>query len=97
MEAELREYGALSLNAKQEGTRVLDSEKGVAVRYKGQDVEEVAEESGDEEVDIDYNLAKNLLESFKSQAGLAGPAGNLMGMMGMKLPRDEDEELEEQK
>ena len=45
----------------------------------------------DEEVDIDYNLAKNLLESFKSQAGMAGPAGNILGMMGMQLPRDEED------
>ncbi|KAI0517693.1 SGT1-domain-containing protein [Xylaria bambusicola] len=94
MEAELREYGALGLDVKQEGTRALNSEKDLAVQYKGEDAEEAVEDSGDEEVDIDYNLAKNLLESFKSQAGLAGPAGNLMGMMGMKLPRDEDEDEE---
>lgn len=48
----------------------------------------------DEEVDIDFNLAKNLLESFKSQAGTAGPGGNLLGMMGIRLPRDDkDEEI----
>lgn len=44
-----------------------------------------------EEIDIDYNLAKNLLESFKSQGGAAGPGGNLLGLMGMHLPRDEDD------
>jgi hypothetical protein len=94
----------------------------------------------DEEIGIDFNLAKNLLESFKSQgkiisiphphlsfvqelgarklpgsfhssqkpsspdprwsleidfksqAGMAGPGGNLLGLMGMQLPRDEDSE-----
>jgi hypothetical protein len=50
---------------------------------------EVAGDS-DEEVDIDYNLAKNLLESFKSQGGMAGPTGNLLGLMGVQLPRDEE-------
>ncbi|KAI9901376.1 hypothetical protein N3K66_003193 [Trichothecium roseum] len=44
----------------------------------------------DGEVNIDYNLAKNLLESFKSQGGMPGPTGNLLGMMGLQLPRDED-------
>lgn len=42
-------------------------------------------------IDIDYNLAKNLLESFKSQHGAAGPGGNLLGLIGMRLPRDDDD------
>lgn len=36
-----------------------------------------------------YQLAKNLLESFKGQAGAAGPTGNLMASLGFMLPRDE--------
>jgi hypothetical protein len=48
-------------------------------------------ESADEEVDVDYALAKNLLESFKSQGGMAGPASNILGMLGIQLPRDEDD------
>ena len=52
--------------------------------------QEEDESPDDEQVDINYNLAKNLLESFKSQGGLAGPAGNILGLMGMQLPRDED-------
>lgn len=47
-------------------------------------------ESDTDDVDIDYNLARNLLESFKSQHGTAGPGGNLLGLMGMRLPRDDD-------
>ncbi len=54
-----------------------------------------SDDDGDGGVDIDYNLAKNLLESFKSQAGAAGPAGNLLSMMGIVLPRDEDDEEDE--
>lgn len=50
------------------------------------------EESEDEEVDIDYNLAKNLLESFNGQAGLAGPVGTMLADMGLQLPRNEDDE-----
>ena len=39
----------------------------------------------------DYNLIKNFLESFKSQAGLSGPVSNLAGRLqpGWQLPRDE--------
>ena len=41
----------------------------------------------DADVDIDFNLARNLLESFKGQAGMPGPTGNLMGLMGLRLPQ----------
>ncbi|KAF8489579.1 SGT1 protein-domain-containing protein [Gautieria morchelliformis] len=43
----------------------------------------------DEESPIDYTLMKNFLESFKSQQGLPGPVGNLIGRLGGQLPRDE--------
>lgn len=50
----------------------------------------------DEEADgssVDYNLIKNFLESFKSQAGLPGPVGSLAGRLqpGWTLPRDESQ------
>lgn len=48
-------------------------------------------EGDTDDVDIDYNLAKNLLESFKGQQGAAGPGGNLLGLIGMRLPRDDDD------
>lgn len=48
-----------------------------------------SDEDEEGEGDIDYALLKNLLASFKGQAGTAGPAGNMMGLMGMNLPRDE--------
>jgi hypothetical protein len=55
------------------------------------------EHDEDDEVDldaagsIDYNLIKNFLESFKSQAGLSGPVSNLAGRLqpGWGLPRDD--------
>ena len=37
-------------------------------------------------VDVDFNLVKNMLASYSSQAGLAGPASNLLGLMGVQLP-----------
>lgn len=37
---------------------------------------------------MDYNLVKNFLESFQSQGGFGGPAGNLSGRLGYALPRD---------
>ncbi|GAA5900978.1 hypothetical protein JCM5296_004944 [Sporobolomyces johnsonii] len=40
---------------------------------------------------MDYNLVKNFLESFQSQGGFAGPAGNLSGRLGFKMPRDAEE------
>ncbi|KAI0414595.1 SGT1 protein-domain-containing protein [Xylaria grammica] len=101
MEAELKELGALKLDVDPERAKVLGLKETVVHKGKGKgkgkDAEEAGGESDDDEVNIDYNLAKNLLESFKSQAGLAGPAGNLLGIMGMKLPRDEDEGSEDGK
>lgn len=47
------------------------------------------DEDQDKETSIDYTLMKNFLESFKSQQGLPGPVGNLIGRMGWQLPRDE--------
>jgi hypothetical protein len=49
------------------------------------------EEDLDAEGNIDYNLIKNFLESFKSQAGLSGPVSNLAGRLqpGWGLPRDD--------
>ena len=39
-------------------------------------------------VDVDINLVQNLLESHTSQQGLAGPATNILGSMGIRLPHD---------
>jgi hypothetical protein len=48
-------------------------------------------DSDEEEGGADYALIKNFLESFKSQAGLAGPVSNLAGRLqgGWTMPRDE--------
>ncbi|KAF7545648.1 hypothetical protein G7Z17_g9017 [Cylindrodendrum hubeiense] len=100
-EAELNQHGALKLDPTTEKKpRVKDSSASAeSTGTSSKDVtqqEDGEEEDSEEEVDIDYNLAKNLLESFKSQAGMAGPTGNLLGMMGFQLPRDEDDGEEEE-
>ncbi len=41
-------------------------------------------------VDLDLNLVQNLLASYSSQEGLAGPVTNLIGGMGLTLPDDQD-------
>lgn len=41
--------------------------------------------------DVDLGLAQNMLEAFKGQAGMGGPAGNMLKAMGVNLPRDEDD------
>ncbi|KAM5388925.1 hypothetical protein ACJA88_000789 [Fusarium oxysporum] len=93
-EAELNEHGALKLDPVEKQPRLKDAtQKGGESSLA--DIKE-EEENSEEEVDIDYNLAKNLLESFKSQAGMAGPTGNLLGMMGFQLPRDEEDENEKE-
>ncbi|KAG9236058.1 SGT1 protein-domain-containing protein, partial [Amylocarpus encephaloides] len=92
MEAELNEAGALNLDPAPSKAPALNF---ASLTKKQKDVFESEDESGDDGIDIDFNLAKNLLESFKSQAGMPGPGGNLMGMMGMQLPRDEDDEGKE--
>ena len=75
---------------------VKEKGKGKAVAIKDDDDEfpmgpgEEELSSDDEEFnDVDLGLAKNMLESFKGQVGMAGPAGNLMRAMGVNMPRDE--------
>ncbi|KAL8375762.1 hypothetical protein RB595_007063 [Gaeumannomyces hyphopodioides] len=95
MEAELNEHGVLRLDStpgKKQGALEGKGagQKGSSSRADAQAGED-SDDGSDDEVDIDYNLAKNLLESFKGQAGVAGPAGNILSMLGMSLPRDEDD------
>jgi hypothetical protein len=104
MEAELNGFGALNLDPtprKIRATRL--SGKGKAkVNSKGKGVESGEEEQDEddddeeEELGIDFNLAKNMLESFKGQIGTSGPAGNLMGLLNVKMPRDEPDGKKDQ-
>ncbi|GFN89302.1 protein ecdysoneless homolog [Plakobranchus ocellatus] len=40
-------------------------------------------------VNIDLNVVKNTLESYKAQQGLPGPASNILAGFGLKLPDDD--------
>lgn len=95
MESELQNAGALRLDRASAAEKASSRSEADDAGTKGLDhPSHVADEGSDtenEDLDIDYNLAKNLLESFKSQGGEAGPGGNLMGLMGMHIPRDEED------
>ena len=98
MGSELKSAGALEMDPLPK----LDSFNHHPLSTKYRDVEDSPsgaqdeeECEDDEEVKMNYNLAKNLLESFKSQGGVAGPGGNLMGLMGLRFPRDEEDSLKE--
>ena len=41
------------------------------------------------EVDVDFNMVKNLLASYSAQQGLAGPTSTLLGALGISLPDDD--------
>ncbi|KAJ4412021.1 hypothetical protein N0V82_008900 [Gnomoniopsis sp. IMI 355080] len=95
MATELQEHGALQLDPTPKKLSALtDKGKERAVNPTNRTTAEGADddEREDGDVDIDYNLAKNLLESFKGQAGLMGPVGTMLADLGIRLPRDEDDE-----
>ena len=86
LEAELRESGALDLSGGDAKARKLKD------GTTAEDSDLSSDDGEFDDNDIDINLAKNLLESFKAQAGMAGPTGNLMGLMGARMPRDDRNE-----
>ena len=51
-----------------------------------EDAEAAADRAALRPVDVDLNLVNSLLASYGEQAGLAGPAGNLAGLLGLRLP-----------
>ncbi|KAJ3262023.1 hypothetical protein HK103_003866 [Boothiomyces macroporosus] len=53
----------------------------------GKDFESIRGVDGEDEIDVDLNLMKNMLESFSAQNGLAGPTSNLIGSLGLNLPK----------
>ncbi|KAG0176620.1 hypothetical protein DFQ29_005886 [Apophysomyces sp. BC1021] len=58
---------------------------------KATENEDEDEEDESAPVDVQLNLVKNVLESFKSQQGLPGPAGNILSQFGVALPTDNEE------
>ncbi|KAL5473969.1 hypothetical protein EMCRGX_G028539 [Ephydatia muelleri] len=43
-------------------------------------------QSSPQPVDIDFNLVKNLLDSYGAQEGMAGPASNILQSLGVDIP-----------
>ncbi|CAK7273924.1 hypothetical protein SEPCBS57363_005899 [Sporothrix epigloea] len=95
-ESELRGHGALLLSSPKRGRELKPSSLGKVITADGETSDGAPDSSleSDDEVDVDVNLVKNLLESFKGQEGMSGPAGNILSMLGLALPRDEDDEEE---
>ncbi|CAG8948630.1 unnamed protein product [Penicillium salamii] len=84
MEAELQGTGILDLKQRQQN---LSDEAGAS---KGKAASTSKPDNLDDEDDnININLAKNLLESLQSQGGVSGPAGNMLSMMNMRMPKDD--------
>ncbi|OQE10858.1 hypothetical protein PENVUL_c003G00625 [Penicillium vulpinum] len=84
MEAELKGTGVLDLSRRPHefSSRKAGSSKGKAAKVSNED-----EDDEDEDENININLAKNLLESLQGQAGASGPAGNMLSMMNMRMPK----------
>ncbi|KAK4693712.1 hypothetical protein P7C71_g3739, partial [Lecanoromycetidae sp. Uapishka_2] len=90
VETELREAGALDLDQTQTHDGSKSQPSLIRASSESPNIETTAEGGPDgDDLDIDFNLAKNLLESFKSQGGASGPGSNLIGLMGLRVPRDE--------
>ncbi|CAI7592053.1 hypothetical protein N7533_006817 [Penicillium manginii] len=84
MEAELKGTGVLDLNRKQQKLTAEVSSQNQTGESSGANVEEE-----DEDENVNINLAKNLLEALQGQAGTAGPAGNMLSMMNLRMPKDD--------
>lgn len=91
MEAELRGTGALDLNRRPEeqssdNTASIKGQKGASSDDKPEE-DRVLEESDDPNI----NLVKNMLESIQGQGGGTGPAGNMLSMMDLPIPKADKE------
>ncbi|KAF2219896.1 SGT1 protein-domain-containing protein, partial [Elsinoe ampelina] len=91
MERELKGKGALDIGDLKK--RAESGEQRSLMKGKAPErIEELDELSSDddmEENEVDVELLRNVLESFKGQAGLTGPASSMLASMGIQLPRDE--------
>ncbi|KAG6148319.1 hypothetical protein E4U35_000270 [Claviceps purpurea] len=89
-EAELEHHGALKLDHS-DSPCARETNPMHSHRRLGQPSGSSSAASDTGAISVDFHLAQNILESFKSQAGMAGPASNLLGLMGITLPRDEED------
>ncbi|KAJ3196339.1 hypothetical protein HK101_009255 [Irineochytrium annulatum] len=92
MDMSLEEY-MCAMDQELAGTKVGASFKGGrqgSARGAGAENEAAADLAEEDQapVDVDYNLVRNLLQSFSAQEGMPGPASNILGRLGLSLPRD---------
>ncbi|CCG80740.1 putative Regulatory factor Sgt1 [Taphrina deformans PYCC 5710] len=79
MDAELSSHGLTSTSTRQDN----DKDENL----DGEDL--------DDDLKIDFTLAKNMLESMKSEGGMSGPAAGLLSRMGISVPRNDEDEDED--
>ncbi|KAF4556300.1 SGT1-like protein [Elsinoe fawcettii] len=91
MERELKGRGGLDIGELKK--RAESGDQRALMKGKGpermQELEELSSDDDMEENEVDVELLRNVLESFKGQAGLSGPASSMMAAMGIQMPRDE--------
>ncbi|KAJ5095604.1 hypothetical protein NUU61_004960 [Penicillium alfredii] len=85
MEAELRGTGVLDLHRRQQQL----SEKEGTSKEKTAETSGLVDDLENEDENVNINLAKNLLESLQGQAGTSGPAGNMLSMLNLPIPKDD--------
>ncbi|XP_025069941.1 protein ecdysoneless homolog [Alligator sinensis] len=73
--------------------KMVSSAKAVVSQgsYSNLEDDSGAEDGDTTPVDVDMNLVTNLLESYSAQAGLSGPASNILQSMGVHLPDNMDQ------
>lgn len=84
MEAELKGTGVLDLNR--------PSQKAAGKKAVEEGNKQENEQGVNEDEDPNINLAKNILESLEGQGGAAGPAGNMLSMLNLPIPKGDRHE-----
>ncbi|KAF3908559.1 hypothetical protein ABW21_db0207833 [Orbilia brochopaga] len=91
MEQELVAAGALDPDRP---GATLDESRGRKKPKDKQKAQSQHASSSSQDAEINYEIARNMLESLKTQGGDSGPAANMLRSMGIVMPRDDDEEGE---
>ncbi|KAK6544161.1 hypothetical protein TWF694_000868 [Orbilia ellipsospora] len=94
MEEELVAAGALDPD--RPGANV-DQQGSIRGRKKYRNPASTTMQQSNPDAELNYEIAKNMLESLKTQGGDSGPAANMLRSMGMVMPRDDGDETETSK
>ncbi|KAK6349988.1 hypothetical protein TWF696_006241 [Orbilia brochopaga] len=90
MEQELVAAGALDPDRPGASLDETHGRKKLKEKQKPQSLPQASSSSQDAE--INYEIARNMLESLKTQGGDSGPAANMLRSMGIVMPRDDDDD-----